>query len=77
MPRVKLNKTEYTQNRFSDLVRGELHRQKVKTQELADYIGRTPQALNRMISGSTTWTLPIMAEVADYLNISFTIGETK
>lgn len=75
MPRVKLNKSEYTQHRFSDLVRGELHRQKVKTQELADYIGRTPQTINRMISGRITWTLPIMVEVADYLNISFTIGD--
>lgn len=74
MPRVKLNTAEYTEHRFSDLVRGELVRQGIKRQQLADYLGKTPQVIGQKMAGKVVWTLPEMAEVADFLGISFTIG---
>ena len=76
MPRVKLNKAEYTEHRFSDLVRGELVRQGKKRQELADYLGKTPQVIGQKLAGKVVWTLPEIAEVADFLEITFTIGGT-
>lgn len=75
MPRVKLDKTSYTEHRFSDLVRGELVRQGKKRQELASYLGKTPQLIGQKLAGKVVWTLPEMAEVADFLEITFTIGE--
>ena len=77
MPRVKLNKTEYMEHRFSDLVRGELVRQGIKRQQLADYLGKTPQVIGMKMAGKVVWTLPEMVEVADFLNITFTIGERR
>lgn len=74
MPRVKLNTAEYTEHHFSDLVRGELVRQGIKRQQLADYLGKTPQVIGQKMAGKVVWTLPEMAEVADFLGISFTIG---
>ena len=77
MPRVKLNKTEYMEHRFSDLVRGELVRQGIKRQQLADYLGKTPRVIGMKMAGKVVWTLPEMVEVADFLNITFTIGESR
>ena len=77
MPRVKLNKTEYMEHRFSDLVRGELVRQGIKRQQLADYLGKTPQVIGMKMAGKVVWKLPEMVEVADFLNITFTIGESR
>ena len=77
MPRVRLNKAEYTEHRFSDLVRGELVRQGIKRQQLADYLGKTPQVIGMKMSGKVVWTLPEMAEVADFLGITFTIGDSR
>ena len=77
MPRVKLNKTEYWEHRFSDLVRGELIRQGIKRQQLADYLGKTPQVVGMKMAGKVVWTLPEMVEVADFLGITFTIGESR
>lgn len=75
MPRVKLNKAKNTEHRFSDLVRGELVRQGKKRQELASYLGKTPQLIGQKLAGKVVWTLPEIAEVADFLDITFTIGE--
>lgn len=77
MPRVKLNKTEYMEHRFSDLVRGELVRQGIKRQQLADYLGKTPQVIGMKMAGKVVWTLPEMVLAADFLNITFTIGDSK
>ena len=77
MPRVKLNKAEYTEHRFSDLVRGELVRQGIKRQQLADYLGKTPQVIGMKMAGKVVWTLPEIAEVADFLGITFTIGDSR
>ena len=77
MPRVKLNKTEYMEHRFSDLVRGELVRQGIKRQQLADYLGKTPQVIGMKMAGTVVWTLPEMVLAADFLNITFTIGDSK
>lgn len=74
MPRVKLNKAEYTEHRFSDLVRGELVRQGKKRQELADYLGKTPQVIGQKLAGKGVWTLPEMANTMEFLGIQFTIG---
>jgi hypothetical protein len=76
MPRVKLNKAEYTEHRFSDLVRGELVRQGKKRQELADYLWKTPQVIGQKLAGKVVWTLPEMVQTMDFLDITFTIGGT-
>ena len=75
MPRVKLNKAEYTEHLFSDLVRGELARQRLKRQDLAAYLGKTPQVIGQKMLGRVPWTLGEMAETMEFLNTSFTIGE--
>lgn len=74
MPRVKLNKAEYTEHLFSDLVRGELARQRLKQKDLAAYLGKTPQAIGQKMLGKAPWTLGEMAETMDFLNTTFTIG---
>lgn len=74
MPRVKLNTAEYTEHRFSDLVRGELARQRLKQKDLAAYLGKTPQAIGQKMLGKVPWTLGEMAETTDFLNVTFTIG---
>lgn len=74
MPRVKLNRAEYTEHRFSDLVRGELARRRLRQKDLADYLGKTPQVIGQKLHGQVVWTLPEMAEVMEYLDMSFTIG---
>ena len=75
MPRTKLNKGQYTERLFSDLVRGELARQRLKRQDLAAYLGKTPQAIGQKMLGRVPWTLEEMAETMDYLGTAFTIGE--
>ena len=74
MPRVKLDKTSYTEHRFSDLVRGELVRQGKKRQELADYLGKTPQVIGQKLAGKVVWTLPEMVNTMEFLDTQFTIG---
>ena len=75
MPRVRLNKAEYTARAFSDKVRGELARQKVKRQKLADYLNMTPQNLGQKLLNHTEWTLKEMVEDCDFLYIGFHVGE--
>lgn len=74
MSRVKLNKAEYTERLFSDLVRGELARQRLKQKDLATYLGKTPQAIGQKMLGKVPWTLGEMTETVDFLNVTFTIG---
>lgn len=75
MPLTKLNKGQYTERRFSDLVRGELARQRLKRQDLAAYLGKTPQVIGQKMLGRVPWTLEEMAETMDFLGTAFTIGE--
>lgn len=74
MPRVKLDKATYTEQRFSDLVRGELARQRLKRKDLAAYLNKTPQVIGQKMLGKVSWTLKEIVETADFLNITFTIG---
>ena len=62
MPRVKLNKAANTAKAFSDMVRGEMARQKVKRQGLADFLHMTPQNLGQKLLNHTEWTLTEMTE---------------
>ena len=74
MPRTKLDKATYTERRFSDLVRGELARQRLRQQDLAQYLGKTPQAIGQKMLGRVPWTLQEMVEAMDFLGTQFTIG---
>lgn len=74
MPRTKLDKATYTERLFSDLVRGELARQRLKQQDLAQYLGKTPQAIGQKMLGKVPWTLQEMANTMDFLGTQFTIG---
>lgn len=74
MPRTKLDKATYTERLFSDLVRGELARQRLKQQDLAQYLGKTPQAIGQKMLGRVPWTLQEMANTMDFLGTQFTIG---
>lgn len=74
MPRTKIDKATYTERLFSDLVRGELARQRLKRQDLAQYLGKTPQVIGQKMLGKVPWTLQEMAETMDFLGTQFTIG---
>lgn len=74
MPRTKLDKATYTERLFSDMVRGELARQRLKQQDLAQYLGKTPQAIGQKMLGRVPWTLQEMANTMDFLGTQFTIG---
>ena len=74
MPRTKIDKATYTERLFSDLVRGELARQRLKRQDLAQYLGKTPQVIGKKMLGKVPWTLQEMAETMDFLGTQFTIG---
>lgn len=75
MPRVRLDKANNTARAFSDRVRGELARQRLKRQGLAEYMGMTPQAVGQKLLNRTEWSLREMVEACEYLGISFMIGE--
>lgn len=75
MPRSRLDKASNTARAFSDRVRGELARKRLKRQGLADYMGMTPQNLGQKLLNHTEWTLKEMVEACEYLGISFMIGE--
>ena len=75
MPRVKLNKAANTARAFSDMVRGEMARQKVKRKDLADFLNMTPQNLGQKLLNRTEWSLTEMVEACDYLERSFTVGK--
>ena len=77
MPRVKLNRPAYTAKAFSDMVRGELARQKLKRQGLADYMNMTPQNLGQKLLNRTEWTLTEMVEACEYLDRSFLVGKER
>lgn len=74
MPRTKIDKATYTERLFSDMVRGELARQRLKRQDLADYLGKTPQVIGQKMLGRVPWTLQEMANTMDFLGTQFTIG---
>ena len=74
MPRTKLDKATYTERLFSDLVRGELARQRLKQQDLAQYLGKTPQAIGQKMLGRVPWTLQEIANTMEFLGTQFTIG---
>lgn len=74
MPRTKIDKATYTERLFSDLVRGELARQRLKRQDLAMYLGKTPQAIGQKMLGQVPWTLQEMANTMEFLGTQFTIG---
>lgn len=74
MPRTKLDKATYTERLFSDMVRGELARQRLKQKDLAQYLGKTPQAIGQKMLGKVPWTLAEMANTMDFLGTQFTIG---
>ncbi len=77
MPRVRLNKAENTARAFSDRVRGELARQRLKRQGLADYLGMTPQAIGQKLLNRTEWSLSEMVGTCEYLEIGFQIGKEE
>lgn len=77
MPRSRLNKAENTARAFSDMVRGELARQRLKRQGLADYMGMTPQAVGQKLLNRVDWSLTEMVDACEYLNISFRIGRRE
>lgn len=74
MPRTKIDKATYTERLFSDFVRGELARQRLKRQDLAMYLGKTPQAIGQKMLGQVPWTLQEMANTMEFLGTQFTIG---
>ena len=74
MPRTKIDKATYTERLFSDLVRGELARQRLRQQDLAQYLGKTPQVIGQKMLGRVPWTLQEMVETMDFLGTQFTIG---
>ena len=74
MPLTKINKGQYTERLFSDMVRGELARQRLKQQDLAQYLGKTPQAIGQKMLGRVPWTLQEIANTMEFLGTQFTIG---
>lgn len=77
MPRSRLDKASNTARAFSDRVRGELARKRLKRQGLADYMGMTPQAIGQKLLNRTEWSLSEMVEACEYLEIGFQIGKEE
>jgi len=73
MALVKLNKTEYQSRRFSDFVRGELARKRLKQSDLADYIGLTQTSVSKKLMGRVVWTLPEMVLVCGFFDTAYTV----
>ena len=77
MPRSRLDKASNTAIAFSDRVRGELARKRLKRQGLADYMGMTPQAIGQKLLNRTEWSLSEMVDACEYLEIGFQIGKEE
>ena len=75
MPRVRLNKAKYESRRFSDMVRGELARKRIKQEDLAAYMGITQQALSYILR-SDSWRLSQAVDALEYLELDFHIGSS-
>ena len=73
MALTKLNKTEYHSRRFSDFVRGEMARRKIRQTELAAYIGIDQSSISKKLMGRVVWTLPEMILVCGYLETEYTV----
>ena len=75
MPKVKLNNRDREIRLFSDYVRGQLRREKKKQEELADFLGIPRPSLSCRLSGKSEWKLSEMADVCQFFEKPWTVGE--
>lgn len=77
MPRVYITKEERENHKFNDFIRGELHRQGLRFEDLAYELNLpTPSVTNR-INNKSRWTLPEIIATLSFLGKSYKFGEEK
>lgn len=77
MPKVYLSKEEREVNRFNDFIRGELHRQGLRFEDLANELCLpTPSVTNRL-NNRSRWTLLEIVTTLSFLGKSYQFGEEK
>ena len=69
MPRTLVDKTSYMISRFNDFVRGELSRQKLSQQNLADYLGMSRSSVTLRLNGEVKWTIEEVLETLEFLGV--------
>lgn len=75
MPKVYLSKEEREVNRFNDFIRGELHRQGLRFEDLANELCLpTPSVTNRL-NNRSRWTLLEIVTTLSFLGKSYQFGE--
>lgn len=77
MPKVYITNEQKEIDHFNDRIRGELHRQGLRFEDLAYELNLpTPSVTNR-INNKSRWTLPEIIATLSFLGMSYQFGEEK
>jgi transcriptional regulator with XRE-family HTH domain len=69
--RMTCDKVGSQYRRFNDSIRGELKRQKITQDELAERLGVTHGTLSQRLNGNIEWLFKDVLKTMDYLQIKF------
>jgi len=77
MPKCFITAEQRELNRFSDVVRGELHRQNKRHKDLADELSISQVAATNKINGKTEWSLSEVIQTVRFLGIEYVFGRKE
>lgn len=77
MPKVFITKEEKENHRFNDFVRGELHRQGLRFEDLANELCLPTPSITNRINGRSRWTLGEVISTLSFLGRSYQFGEER
>ena len=77
MPRVYVTKEEREINHFNDRIRGELRRQGLRFEDLANELSLPTPSITCRINGKSAWKLSEVISTLSFLGMSYQFGEEK
>ncbi len=77
MPKVYITKEERENHRFNDFIRGELHRQGLRFEDLANELCLPTPSVTCRINGRSRWSLQEIVATLSFLGKSYQFGEEK
>lgn len=70
MPKTNVDRVKADYRRFTDFVRGELKRQKLRQRDLAMYLKVDDSTLSKKLNGGLGWSLMDALTTMEYLNVN-------
>lgn len=77
MPKVYVTKEERENHKFNDFIRGELHRQGLRFEDLANELCLPTPSITCRINGRSAWKLSEVISTLSFLGKSYRFGEEK